>query len=156
MSYLHTVPARWPIILTAVFLVGSALGCSDGRSPEESERVETDRSVFGDPYQIVTNEVPALPDEPPSLESDTLTLQVSYAGGCEDHRFDLDYISESDTTKLWVEHGNGGDSCEEEVFERLEFTLPEDALENRTIVLLNPHDNEPFMVRWGLPASGQP
>jgi hypothetical protein len=139
-----------------IVLLSTTMGCQDAESPEGLEEPDYDRGTFGDPYQIVTNEPPATPDEPPSLSSDTLSMQVSYTGGCQDHRFDVDYESERDTTRIWIHHRDGNDSCEEEVLERLDFAIPESALESRTIVLLNPNDDVPFIVRWGTSVTEPP
>ena len=140
--------------LVLLFLL-TATGCGNRESPAGDDELPIDRRTFGDPYQIVTNEMSALPDEPPYITSDTLSMLVSYTGGCMDHRFDFDFESERDTTRIWIHHRDGSDAYDEEVLERLEFALPDRALGSGTIVLLNPNDDAPFMVKWGPPAAAR-
>lgn len=142
--------------LFLIVLLSTTMGCQDAETPEGLEEPDYDRGMFGDPYQIVINETPATPDEPPSLSSDTLSMQVSYTGGCQDHRFDVDYESERDTTRIWIHHRDGNDSCEEEVRERLQFAMPESVLQSRTIVVLNPNNDAPLIVRWGTAVTDTP
>lgn len=137
------------VAILPTILILAAVGCTQGDQPDQPEQPTHDRRAFGDAYRIVTNEFPALPDDPPALISDTLSVHVSYPGGCENHRFDFEYESEADTTRLWIFHRDEGDSCEEQVFERLEFPLPESTLQSGTIVLLNPNHDVPFVLRWG-------
>jgi hypothetical protein len=94
------------------------------------------------------NESTALPDELPALMSDTLILLVSYSGGCEDHELDLKSRVEQDTAKLWIKHDANGDACEAMIFDRFEVRVPEPALEASIIVLLNPNEDIPFILRW--------
>lgn len=122
----------------------SVAGCERAVTPVDSTR---DSSRFGDAYQVVTNEHPDAPDDPPVIVSDSLYVQVSYSGGCENHDFDLDMETARDTTRLWLRHNNGGDSCEALLLDRLAFDLPNDGLESATILLLNPNHEAPFVVR---------
>ncbi|MEX0747725.1 MAG: hypothetical protein WD275_06975 [Rhodothermales bacterium] len=94
------------------------------------------------------NESTALPDEMPALMSDTLMMLVSYSGGCEDHDLDLESEVEQDTAKLWIKHNANGDSCEAMIFDRFEVRVPKRALDAPTIVLLNPNEDIPFILRW--------
>lgn len=127
----------------------SLVGCRDSQPPSDLDEQVHDEGLFGDPYYIITNRHAAIPDEPPVLEGDTLDIQVAYTGGCQDHGFELEYESVHDTTSLWIRHRDGGDRCEERVYETLQFPLPEDALDARTILLLNPEYEVPFVLRWG-------
>jgi len=147
---------RRSFFLFLTVLLSTTMGCQNAETPDGPEEPDYDRGMFGDPYQIVTNETPAAPDEPPSLSSDTLSMQVSYTGGCQNHRFDVDYESGLDTTRIWIHHRDGNDSCEEEVLEQLQFAIPESVLESRTIVLLNPNNDAPLIVRWGTTVTESP
>ncbi len=107
----------------------------------------SDSGRFGDAYQVVTNVHPDAPDEPPIITSDSLYVQVSYSGGCENHEFDLDMETVEDTTRLWLRHSDGGDNCEALIHDRLAFELPDAALDSGTILLLNPNHDAPLIVR---------
>lgn len=129
----------------AIFSLGLVVAaCEQTDAPLEATR-ESGR--FGDAYEVLTNEHPDAPDEPPVIVSDSLLVLVSYSGGCENHDFDLDIDTARDTTRLWLRHDNGGDNCEALIHERLAFDLPDDALENPTIHLLNPNHEAPFVLR---------
>lgn len=80
---------------------------------------------------------------------DTLSAQVAYSGGCTDHDFELHVEVRSDTARLWLRHSDHGDDCEGMISDRIEIDVPEDALDARTILLLNPNAPEPFILRWG-------
>ncbi len=148
MSKVQIPSSPASFLLAGVAAIGLSLliaACEQGESPSAPAGVA---GRFGDAYQVLTNEHPDAPDEPPAINSDTLYVQVSYSGGCEDHEFDLDFETARDTTLLWLHHNGRGDNCEAMIYDRLGFKLPAGALENSTIVLLNPNDDEPFVVRW--------
>lgn len=105
---------------------------------------------FGNPYQIVTNETPASPDILPFVRNDSLYASIGYSGGCETHDFTLNYDIRRDTTVLWIYHDAQGDECEAYVQDRIEVPIPPSALENPSIILLNPEGGTPFILRWGL------
>ena len=138
---------------TLRFLLGCVAGvglglslaaCEQGVSPSEPTR---DSGRFGDAYQLLANEHPDAPDEPPTIISDSLYVLVSYSGGCENHDFDLRTDTARDTTYLWLHHNDGGDDCEALIHDRLTFDLSNDALENPTILMLNPNNDAPFIVK---------
>ena len=132
--------------LVAIVFFALLLGCEQPPQTGDDGRVDTRR--FGDPYQILMNESTALPDELPALMSDTLIMLVSYSGGCEDHDLDLKSEVEQDTAKLWLKHDANGDSCEAIISDRFEVRVPDEVLEAPTIVLLNPNEDVPFILRW--------
>ena len=135
----------------ALLLMIAIVGCGGQKPSEDAPRVE---GRFGDGYQILTNEHPDAPDDPPAIVSDSLSLLVAYAGGCQDHDFSLQHETARDTTRLWLRHSNGGDDCEAMIFDRLQLELPEDVLESPTILLLNPNSEAAFIVRWNEDAMG--
>lgn len=152
MATIERFGRRWPLTGAVAVLAIHAifgLGCRDPQEAAEPGEPALDEGLFGDSYQIVTN---GLPEDAPALAAETLEVNISYTGGCEDHRFDVEYESERDTTTIWIRHRNQGDRCEEDVFDRLEFPLPEEALDMNTILLLNPNHDEPFVLRWGTPS----
>lgn len=134
--------------LTCFIVPGSLLfaaGCRD----EDGTAPGADDGRFGDPYDIVLNHAPAGPDEPPAIASDSLVALVTYPGGCTDHDFELDYEADPDTARLWIHHDAYGDDCEALLQDRLALPVPAEALESAIIVLLNPNDPTPFILRWG-------
>lgn len=135
----------------SIFVLFEA-GCGGEQQATEPEEPTRDEGLFGDPYEIVTNRFSAMPDDQPALSAETLQVNVAYTGGCDDHGFDLEFESDDDTTRVWLRHRNHGDRCEEDVFDRLDFELPEEALKPRTILLLNPNHEQPFVLRWGTPS----
>lgn len=147
MTKVQITTSAGPFLLgcVAIFSLSLALAaCEQTEAPSETTR---DTGRFGDAYEVLTNEHPDAPDEPPAIISDSLYALVSYSGGCENHDFDLDIDTARDTTRLWLRHDNGGDNCEALIHERLAFDLPDDALENPTILLLNPNREAPFVLR---------
>lgn len=131
--------------VAAVILLLSATACREASEVQETD----DPNRFGSAYEIVTNERQALPDEPPALMGDTLSAQVAYPGGCTDHDFELHTEVRLDTARLWLRHSDYGDDCEGMINDRIEIDVPEDVLDARTILLLNPNAPEPFVLRWG-------
>ncbi len=107
------------------------------------------RATFGDPYEVVLGFSSVLADTPPALVGDTLVALVAYPGGCEDHDFTLAFDAHADTTRFRLVHDAGGDACEERVSEELRLAVPADALASPTLLLLNPQDPVPFVLRWG-------
>lgn len=76
-----------------------------------------------DPYQLHIDG-----DNEPVIENDTLTLTISYSGGCASHDFTLvtnGRFMESDPVQLVVAltHDNNGDTCEAYPTRRYSFDL---------------------------------
>lgn len=117
-------------------------------SPEAQKGIEPVESRFGDAYEIVLNETPTAPDEPPGIAEDSLHVKVGYSGGCNDHDFTLRHEVRSDTTRLWLVHDDGGDTCEAYLYDDLRLYVPPEALDAPVIMLLNPQGNAPHMLRW--------
>lgn len=141
------VQSAWTVLLLVALV--AAAGCDRPEAPTGA----FDRARFGAPYQVVTNRTPAAPDEPPAVLSDSLTLLVSYVGGCADHSFELDSRVRADTANVWLFHEANGDTCEADVQDRLTLPLPEDVLLARSIHLVNPHEELPFVLRWDVGAA---
>lgn len=132
-------------------LLAASIGCDDATRPGGDASNE---GRFGASYEIVTNLMPAEPDEPPAIVNDSVSAMVSYAGGCEDHEFTLRSSAASDTARVWLRHDNGGDACEALITERITLPLPGSVLEASRVELLNPNADVPFILRWG--SSGDP
>ena len=120
-------------------------GCGDASNDDAAQN----SNRFGSDYEIVTNEEPALPDEPPALVGDTLLAHISYPGGCEDHEFELETDIANDTARVWLRHQAHGDDCEGMIRDRIEVRVPEEVAAANTVVLLNPNADVPFVVKWG-------
>lgn len=103
---------------------------------------------FGDPYEIITNDVPGAPDKPPRLLGDWLLIMVAYSGGCEDHVFDVESVVRQDTAHVWVKHNNSGDSCEAYVVDELSLELPTGILTSRVIAMHDPAGDPPHLLKW--------
>lgn len=154
MIKVHIRPSTTARLVASGCALGFCLllsACEPAETPPEPGRAG---GRFGDAYQVLTNEHPDALDEAPLITSDTLHMLVSYAGGCENHDFDLDFEAERDTTTLWLHHNDGGDDCEAMILDRLSFHVPEDALNNPTILLQNPNDSVPFIVQRNVPRGG--
>ena len=123
----------------------AVLGCEN--TSEDQQTRNADR--FGSGYEIVTNEEPALPDEPPALVGDSLFAHVAYPGGCQDHDFELESDVANDTARVWLRHQGHGDDCEGMIRDRIEMQVPEDVVNAETVLLLNPNADIPFVLRWG-------
>ncbi len=144
-----------PCALPAIFLLLGALfaGCGGGpQRPPGAPPTDGPAPVdlrFGDPYEIVLSEVPALPAEPPALVGDSLVLNVAYTGGCRDHTFIVRHTTARDTTHLWIVHDDAGDACEAYLHADLRLSVPAGALKAPVVVLETPQGGPPFMLRWG-------
>lgn len=136
-------------LFTALAVLVAAVGCNQPPGSADG----SDRSSFGSPYQIVTNVSTAAPDEPPAVVSDSLVVLVTYAGGCNDHEFELASSVAGDSAEVWLIHDDGGDDCEALISERLLFAVPDRVLDASRIHLLNPNSDAPFVVRWDAPGT---
>lgn len=96
-----------------------------------------------------------MPDEPPAILSDSLSVMVAYPGGCEEHVFALGSRLAGDTAEVWLRHHSGGDPCEGQIRERLHLPLPDQVLEARRIHLLNPTGAVPFVLRWDVQTAAE-
>ena len=86
---------------------------------------------FGDGYAVATDTA--------VLDGDTLRVEVSYSGGCEEHTFDLETRAAGPVRELWLVHDANGDLCEAYLTEALAVNvgrLPADG----PVVLLTPSD----------------
>lgn len=128
----------------AVLFLALTLGCEE---PSESDPSSA-WGRFGSPYEIVTNELPAMPDEPPAILSDSLSVMVSYPGGCAEHDFELSSTVTGDSAQVWLRHDDSGDDCEGLISDRLMLALPPGVLDAQRISLLNPNADVPFVLRW--------
>src|SRR5690554_5623492 len=131
-----------------ILLLVLAAGCGRGGAEDEAD-APAGGGRFGDPYQVVPGFHPAEPDTPPALAGDTLVALVTYTGGCEDHDFALDYAASADTARVWIRHDAHGDACEALIEDEVRLPLPREALAPPVVVLLNPQDPIPFILRWG-------
>lgn len=113
-------------------------GCTDpGPQPQ-----------FGDPYEILVNQIPGGPDAPPTIAGDWLLLTVTYDGGCTDHEFALESYVRRDTAHIWLRHTNAGDTCEARIVDDLNVALPTGVLDRRVIALYDPAGTEPHFLKW--------
>ncbi len=103
---------------------------------------------FGDPYEIIVNDVPGAPDKPPRIVGDWLFIMVSYPGGCTDHDFDVETVVRRDTAHIWVHHANGGDTCEAFITDDLSLELPTGVLSTRIIAMHDPAGDPPHVLKW--------
>jgi len=134
----------WVIRLLLINTIAIPLGCSQ----QDMYAPDVRHEYFGDPYSILLNSAPGEPDRPPAIVNDTLRIFVSYAGGCENHSFELDHLTVPDTTKLWLRHDAQGDRCEALIIDTVTEPVPAHLLEMPTVVLLNPEDRIPFILKW--------
>ena len=103
---------------------------------------------FGDPYEIIVNDVPGAPDKPPHILGDWLMIMVAYSGGCEDHDFSVTSVVRRDTAHIWVHHKNGGDACEAYITDDLSLKLPTGVLATRVIAMHDPAGDPPHLLKW--------
>ena len=76
------------------------------------------------------------------LHENTLYLNISYSGGCEDHEFillGLKELSQEDPPKRKVQlyHNNNGDNCRELITQKLKLDISKFGLENGQAVILD-------------------
>ncbi len=103
---------------------------------------------FGDPYEIIVNDVPGAPDKPPRVLGDWLMIMVAYSGGCSDHDFNVTSVVRRDTAHIWVQHDNGGDACEAFITDDLSLKLPTGVLATRVIAMHDPAGDPPHLLKW--------
>jgi hypothetical protein len=130
-------------VRTALLLLLAA-GCRNGGTDAPA----ADDGRYGDPYEIVLSFQPAGPDHPPALDGDSLAVLVTYPGGCETHDFELDYEAGDGEARLWLVHDAHGDGCEALIEDELRLPVPPGAVAPQTLLLLNPNDPTPFVLRW--------
>lgn len=120
-----------PILLTLVPLAGLGVACDsdDPSGTDDGDRQAEVRPVivaFGSQPEDWPGD-PFAPGES-TLRADTLSLSVSFTGGCRDHRFELVAWSgwlESDPVQanLLLSHDGEDDPCEAEISRDLRFDL---------------------------------
>ena len=132
---------------TLCLMVVLAMGCGQGSDDGEEGPASVSRGDVADhpPFTglVVVNDMDAATDrwgsdafdleiqgdDAPAIEGDTLTLTVSYAGGCRRHDFtlvsDLEFREEADHVHLGVSlaHDANGDPCEAYPTEAYAFDL---------------------------------
>lgn len=136
------VHVGWILVVLLIFGCGSetAEGLEPGADPTIDQR------RFGDPYQVVGNFSPADPDLYPMLSSDTLTVRVTYTGGCESHRLEVDSEIRNDTGFVWIRHDARDDDCEGLIQDEIATTLSERVLEQPVVALLHPQEGPPQIL----------
>ena len=132
------------LLLLALLAGGCGEEASDVSDPGLSPPI--DRSRFGDPYQLVGNFNPAEPDLYPILSSDTLTVRLTYPGGCETHRLDLEHDLRGDTAFVWIRHDARNDDCEALIQDEFQAILPERVVERSVVALLHPQGGSPQIL----------
>ncbi|HET6569230.1 MAG TPA: hypothetical protein VFG50_14780 [Rhodothermales bacterium] len=147
------MPARVQILrfslVALVLTILTLSACTEGETKDPDVEPHAASGQFGDSYQLVNNFVPADPEVVPQFHQDTLVAKVVYTGGCEDHDFDLKSEVARDTAKLWFTHNAHGDDCEAQVQDEIRQTVSPDVLNAPVIVLLDPNDGPPHIVKWG-------
>ena len=91
---------------------------------------------FGDPYEVVVS------DASPRLADGVLTVEVRYAGGCEDHAFVVRSRTDGDAARVWLVHDGRGDACEQAQSATLRETLPAAVADADQLTLLVPDGSE--------------
>lgn len=87
---------------------------------------------FGDPYKVVVS------DGSPRLADGVLTVDVGYAGGCEDHAFVVRSRADGEAAEVWLVHDGRGDACEQAQTATLRETLPSAVADAERVTLLAP------------------
>ena len=91
---------------------------TDDRRPfEGSVVIDDDVDIAAELQESDAYELDIVGDDAPVIENDTLTLTISYSGGCEEHYFTLvtnGRFMESDPVQLVVAltHDDNDDRCE--------------------------------------------
>ena len=132
-------------ILIALLVILAA--CDRTAEPDGADDTGAiDRGVFGDPYRVVGNYNQADPELYPLLEGDTLTVRVTYAGGCETHELDVDHEVRDDTGFVWIRHDAHNDTCEALIEDEVRTVLPGRVTESRVIALRHPEGGPPQVL----------
>jgi len=97
--------------------------------------VSSNSCLDGSQFVIITNQPPnAIQLDPFDLEDieisgDTITLNITYSGGCKEHGFSL-YMSPAAflesypvQANLYLRHNSNGDTCEVFISESVSFNL---------------------------------
>ncbi|HEX7069363.1 MAG TPA: hypothetical protein VF190_01095 [Rhodothermales bacterium] len=140
--------ADWRVLLVLLPLL--IVGCQGRRAgtAAPADSVTVDRGRFGDPYRVVGNFNEADPELYPLLVGDTLTVRLTYAGGCESHAFDTDYDIRGDTAFIWFRHDARNDDCEALVHDEVQTVLPNRVVEQKVVALLHPQPGPPQILRY--------
>ena len=151
MSKVQKVSPLSLLILTslAVLMGLLASGCEDAPvDVPEPPNEEEDVSGFGTSYRIVTNPTQDAPETLPHVRDDSLFMNVSYLGGCENHSFSLGHHIQQDTAQLWVYHNAGGETCSTRVADHIALPLPEEVRGASTLRLRMPQGSPPYTLRF--------
>jgi hypothetical protein len=133
------VPRRLPLafVLSAACLVAAC-----NRAPDDPDVALAESDTF----QVVMAQFPALEDQPPGLDGDSLVVRVRYRGDCEENTWTLVEEVSGGAARLALHRDGGGDDCEGEVYDELRFGLGEDARAAREVVLMGP-EGETYGLR---------
>ena len=119
MPRLHAcLPALVPALLLGLLSCGADEDDSAADAAGVPDAFSACTAADGDPTWLETA----------SITDDTLSLDVSYGGGCETHTFQICWdgsFAESAPVQVWLElwHDAAGDGCEAELSETLTFDL---------------------------------
>lgn len=115
---------RRTLILMSLLLAGCPLPTDDSGGTIAPEDWSACRSADGRPIQLDTGGA-----NPVRVDGNTLQIDVSYGGGCEEHVFAICWpdqsFAESDPVQASLEiwHGGPPDYCDAMLSETLEFDL---------------------------------
>ncbi len=130
--------SSWLIVALLIFPA-----CED----ENNNGVCPSNVDFGDPYVISIGPFPLPPEEPITLNGDTLNVGVHYSGGCRDHDFILENCGNNSTMYLWLTHNSHDDPCEAYPWENIQKVLCEEILDSDRIVVLDPNCEDSVIVK---------
>lgn len=128
--------------LRAAPLLALLLIAACNRPPDDPDKALAD----SDSFAVVMGRFPAIEDQPPGLDGDTLVVRVGYVGDCEENTWTLVERIEGQRAELAMHRDGGGDDCEGEVYDELRLGVSQEARQARDLVLLGP-DGEEFPLR---------
>ena len=130
-------------------------GCrgEEAADADEGAGATADASGFGEPYEITTVDAPDEAGMLPHIANDTLVVNIAYTGGCGEHDFSLHHRVARDTSKLWIHHESAGEGdddaeCRRRLRDQLRLPVPDRAQEAPSVVLLNPQNHPPVILKW--------
>lgn len=131
-----------PLPLAATLAGALVLLPACSRAPDDPDVALAESDTF----RVVMAQFPALEDQPPGLDGDTLVVRVRYRGDCEANTWTLVEDVGATPARLALHRDGGGDECEGEVYDELRLGVSEEAQQAGALVLLGP-EGETYPLR---------
>lgn len=116
------------------------LSCEDSQSPIPIN--------FGDDYLLSSGWCGTPPVAPvASIRQNQLYIGLFYEGGCIDHSFALNEVSDGNALYLWLYHDAKGDTCQNPVWDGYSQFISQSMVQADAIYVLDPEGSDMIQIK---------